>query len=212
MSPVGELAVRQEELLMFKRTIAGTGLFIAAVTAAWIVADPTSAQTERRGPGYGPGMMYGQGYGPGMMGQGYPGMMYGRGYGRRGFGYGPGMMGGCPMLGTGGESRGSTFAEGRIAFLKAELNIVAAQETAWNAYAEAIKRNLQNMQGMWQSMRAVFEADTPVERLDAQVAAMEGRLAALKEVRPALADLYAALNADQKDKADELLTGMGCMM
>jgi hypothetical protein len=145
---------------------------------------------------YGPGMMGsgGPGYGPGMM----SGMM--------------GMMGGCPMMGTTAEGRAQTFVNGRIAFLKAELGITEAQKAAWDAYADALKRNLQGMQGMWQTMQAVFEAKTPVERLDAHVAAMEGRLTALKDVKPALASLYAALNDEQKKKADELLTGMGCMM
>jgi len=41
---------------------------------------------------------------------------------------------------------------------------------------------------------------------------MESRIAALKEVKPALANLYEALSSDQKKKADELLTGMGCMV
>jgi hypothetical protein len=68
------------------------------------------------------------------------------------------------------------------------------------------------MQGMWQVMRTAFEANTPVERLDAQIAAMETRLDALKQVKPVLGNLYSALSADQKKKADELLTGMGCMM
>jgi hypothetical protein len=31
-------------------------------------------------------------------------------------------------------------------------------------------------------------------------------------MKPALAGIYAALSADQKKKADDLLTGMGCMM
>ena len=41
---------------------------------------------------------------------------------------------------------------------------------------------------------------------------MDSRLAKLKEIKPALAKLYAALSAEQKKKADEVLTGMGCMM
>jgi hypothetical protein len=41
---------------------------------------------------------------------------------------------------------------------------------------------------------------------------MDGRLASLTEVKPALAALYAALSDDQKKKADQILTGMGCMM
>ena len=67
------------------------------------------------------------------------------------------------------------------------------------------------MQGMWQTMKTVFEAKTPADRLDAQIAAMDSRLAALKEIKPALAKLYAALSDEQKKKADEVLTGMGCM-
>jgi hypothetical protein len=157
------------------------------------IAVPAHAQMDRRGDG--PGMMHGQGYGPGMMGN-----------------FGPGMMGGCPMMGTTTDGQVSTFAEGRIAFLKAELGITDAQKSVWDAYSETIKSNLQNMQGMWQTMMAVFDAKTPADRLDAQIAAMDSRLAALKQIKPALANLYAALSAEQKKKADEVLTGMGCMM
>ena len=41
---------------------------------------------------------------------------------------------------------------------------------------------------------------------------MDSRLTALKDVKPALANLYGALNTEQKNKADQLLTGMSCMM
>ena len=61
-------------------------------------------------------------------------------------------------------------------------------------------------------MKTVVEAKTPADRLNAQIAAMESRVAALKEVKPALEKLYAALTDEQKKKADEVLTGMGCMM
>ena len=116
------------------------------------------------------------------------------------------------MMGTTTDGKVSTFAEGRIAFLKAELGITDAQKSEWDAYAEKIKGNLQNMQGMWQTMKTVFDAKTPADRLDAQIAAMDSRVSALKEIKPALAKLYDALSSDQKKKADELLTGMGCMM
>ena len=58
----------------------------------------------------------------------------------------------------------------------------------------------------------VMQAKSPVERLDAHLAAMENRITVLRELKPSLADLYAALSEDQKKKADQLLTGMGCMM
>ena len=122
------------------------------------------------------------------------------------------MMGDCPMMGMMMGADTSTFAEGRIAFLKAELAITDAQKAAWEAYAAALKKNLQAMQAMRQTMMKVMEAKTPTERLEAHIAAMDGRLASLKEVKPALAALYAALGDEQKKKADQILTGMGCMM
>ncbi len=183
---------------MSKRILIAVGLASVVALATSAIAPPAGAQMGWRG-GYGPGMMYGPG--PGMMGP------------RSGeWGYGRGMMGGCGMMGTSTGGRAETFVNGRIAFLKAELGITDAQKAVWDGYADAIKRNLQSMQGMWQTMEKVFEAKTPVERLDARVTAMESRLTALKEVKPALASLYAALNDEQKKKADELLTGMGCMM
>jgi hypothetical protein len=187
---------------MSKRTIFSIQLASAIAVAALTISSPVSAQMGNRG--YGPGMMYGQGYGHGMMGPGYGLGMMGN--------YGPGMMGGCPMMGSAPDGQVSTFAVGRIAFLKAELGITDDQKSVWDAYAETIKDNLQNMQGMWQTMKTIFEAKTPVDRLDARIAAMDSRLAALKEIKPALAKLYAALSADQKKKADEVLTGAGCMM
>ena len=117
------------------------------------------------------------------------------------------MMANCPM--TGGSA---SFSDGRIAFLKAELGITDAQKSAWEAYAAQIKANLQSMQGMQSTMMTMVAAKTPVERLDASIAAMESRTKALKDIKPALAALYTALSADQKTKADQLLTGMGCMM
>jgi hypothetical protein len=166
------------------------GVALATIGAA-IATIPSQTHAQR---GYG-GMM-GPGHGYGMMGN-----------------YGRGMMGGCPMMDDAtADGKTSTFAAGRIAFLKAELGITDAQKSVWDAYAETIKGNLQSMQGMWQTMKTVAEAKTPADRLGAQIAAMESRVATLKEVKPALDKLYAALSDEQKKKADELLTGMGCMM
>jgi hypothetical protein len=140
------------------------------------------------------------GYGPGMMGRAWPGARHG-------------MMGmGCPMLGLGDEDEGASFAQGRIAFIKAELGITDAQKAVWDSYVEALKSNLANMQAMHQQMRRLLEAKTPVERLDGRIAAMEARLSSLKDMKPALAKLYEALDAKQREAADDLLTVMGCMM
>jgi hypothetical protein len=63
-----------------------------------------------------------------------------------------------------------------------------------------------------ETMMKTMGAQSPVQRLDRHLTMMEGRVAALKEVKPALANLYAALDDNQKKAANKLLTGMGCMM
>jgi hypothetical protein len=166
---------------------------VLTAIAAAIATVPSHAQ--RAYGGMMGGYAMGPGYGYGMMGN-----------------YGLGLMGGCQMMGATIDGKIVTFAEGRIAFLRAELGITDAQKSVWEAYAATIKGNLQSMQGMWQITKTVFEAKTPADRLDVQIAAMESRLATLKEVKPALEKLYAALSDEQKKKADEVLMGMGCMM
>jgi hypothetical protein len=166
-------------------------LIVSSILALTVLTGVGLAIAQQ-GPG---GMM-----GPGMMMRGQTGL-------------GMGMMGGCPMMGMMTDEAGTpSFADGRIAFLKAELAITDAQKTVWDAYAEVLKKNLQSMQGMRETMMKVMQAKSPAERLDAHITAMEGRLSTLKEVKPALTALYAALNDEQKKKADALLTGMGCMM
>jgi len=48
------------------------------------------------------------------------------GNGRRGM-----MGGGCPMIAFGDDGETTTFIDGRLAFLKAELKIIDAQKAAW---------------------------------------------------------------------------------
>ncbi|MBA4174716.1 MAG: hypothetical protein C0511_19200 [Hyphomicrobium sp.] len=117
------------------------------------------------------------------------------------------MMANCPMMGG-----SASHAEGRIAFLKAELAITDAQNAASEAYAAQIRKNLTSMQDMQKTMMSMMEAKSPVERIDARITMMEKRTQTLKEIKPTLAALYAGLSADQQKKADQLLTGMGCMM
>lgn len=180
-----------------------TGLLIggAAVALAQTAPDPHhpggaapgAAQGQQQAPMPG-GMM-----GPGMMGRMMGGGMMGQGMME--------MMANCPMMGG-----SSSHAEGRIAFLKAELAITDAQNAAWEAYAAQIRKNLTSMQDMQKTMMSMMEAKSPVERIDARIVMMEKRTQALKEIKPALAALYTGLTADQQKKADQLLTGMGCMM
>lgn len=172
-------------------------ILLPSLLALSLVTGAAQVTAQQRGPGW--GMMGGQGM---MAGPG-GGMPMGRGMGMMTG------MGNCPMWGDSGTP---AFAEGRIAFLKAELAITDAQSSAWKVYAESLKKNLESMQGMHQTMMAAWQAKSPVERLDAHITGMQGRLATLKDIKAPLEALYAALNDEQKKKADDLLTGMGCMM
>jgi hypothetical protein len=183
-----------------KRTalLFSTILLTAMIAASGIVL---AQQGGGRGPGWGMGQdMMGPGWGRGMMGGDW-------GNGRRGM-----MGGGCPMIAFGDDGETTTFIDGRLAFLKAELKITDAQKAAWDGYAKALQDNLETMKSMHQLMRTAFDAETPVERLDSRIAAMETRLNALKDMQPALSTLYDALDASQRESADEMLTVMGCMM
>jgi hypothetical protein len=174
---------------------------LIVMVAAGVAQQPDAGQTPQADSDMmDEGMMRPGMAGPGMMGQG-------RGRG--------GMMemmgGGCSMMGM-TDRDGGPFAEGRIAFIKAELAITDAQKEAWNTYAAALRKNLESMQSMHKTMMSATQTEGPVERLDLHITAMESRLQSLKEVKPGLAALYAALSEDQKMKADSLLTGIGCMM
>lgn len=119
------------------------------------------------------------------------------------------MMGGqCPMMNSGNAE---THAAGRIAFIKAELAITDAQQSAWENYAIVLKKKLEGMKAMRSGMMANMKVKSPVERLSAHISAMENRLVGLKEEKPVLEKLYATLSEEQKNKADKILTGMGCM-
>lgn len=179
--------MRRNAILAF----AISSISLLAVSAAGVAQQPDSGQSQQPGMGMmDHGMM-----GPDMMGRGGT------------------MGGGCPMMGMmSGDGNTPSFAEGRVAFIKAELAITDAQKSVWDAYSAALRKNLDGMQGMRKTMMGAMQAASPVERLDRHITAMEGRLQTLKDVKPALAALYDALSDDQKKKADGLLTGMGCMM
>jgi len=184
-------------------TLATLAITLFATAATSVAQQPDA---EQGAPQAGMEMMDGGKMGPGMMGQGM---------GRGGM---MGMMGGaCPMMGPmmgmmAREGSAPSFVEGRIAFIKAELVITDSQKDVWDAYASALRKNIESMQQMRTTMMGTTQPANPVERLDLHISTMDSRLQSLKEVKPALATLYAALSEDQKKKADSLLTGMGCMM
>lgn len=154
----------------------------------------------------GPGMM-----GPGMMG---PGMM---GPGMVGSGMAGGDMTGPMMcrgqMGMMGMADSApSYLEARLAFVKSELAIGAAQQAAWDKYAAALRAQVKPMAARMAAMRQAMAdaADFPA-RFDARVSMLEGQLSSLKSVRDAAVALYGDLSAEQKRKADSLLPMSLCM-
>ena len=103
--------------------------------------------------------------------------------------------------------------EGRIAFLKTELKITAAQMPVWNAVADAIRAAPKDVSGM-PCIPMMQSSGTLPERLAAREKAMTAHLEALRKLRSAVEPLYVALSDDQKKTADQLMIGpmgMGTM-
>ncbi|MDO8837515.1 MAG: Spy/CpxP family protein refolding chaperone [Parvibaculum sp.] len=183
-----------------------SSMICVALFGIALMGGPAAAQmADKGGQGQGPGMMMGQG-----------GMMGGSGWGTGMTGPGMGMMGGgCGMMmgGWSGDGDIETYADGRVAFLKAELGITDDQQAVWNDYADALQSNAGVMVSMHRRMReASGQQDaTPSGRLDFHIEMMKSRLAALEALKPATEALYGTLSAEQKLKADRLLPVMGCM-
>lgn len=148
----------------------------------------------------------------GMAGGGCPMMgMMGQGM------MGQGMMGQGPM-GQGPKGQGrmagnqemmGAIAESRLTHLKGELKITDAQADVWKAYADAIKARADVMQGMRTSMMDAMDKGGAIERMDIRTKSMEAMVGSMKAVKPATEKLYAALTADQKKVADQLI-GVDC--
>lgn len=198
-APRGGAPKEKENIMLRKRilvsvvALACAGFGVGALAEQAGDSGKTSDGKTSDGMAQGGGMMHGGMMHGGMMGHG----MMGQG----------GMMGGCPMMGM---DEGSSYVEGRLGFLKAELAVTDAQKDVWAAFGDALKHNFENMQATRKSMMESMQGKTPVERLDAHIATMEGRVKTLKEVKPVLAKLYDALSPEQRKKADEVMN-MGCM-
>jgi hypothetical protein len=167
-----------------------TAMLAFALSAT--VFSPSLAQ----GPGPMMGMMGGGCPMIGMMGQGMMGPgMWGQGSS------GQGMMGRQPRM--------DAMVEGRLAYLKGELNVTEAQTEAWNGYAEEVGARIDLMQSMRQSMFDTMQQGTATERMDARIAGMEAMLEAMKALQPATEKLYGVLTDEQKKVADQLI-GVDC--
>jgi len=155
-------------------------LAIAVGAALALTAAVVAAQAPGYGPGWGMGGMgmgMGRGMGPGMMGGG-PGMMYGGG---PGYGYG--------------------FENG-LAAQKSALKITSAQENAWNAYAETVKKQGDAMLARREAMFRTAPA-TALERADLQSKFTKEHSEQLEARNAAFKQLYDVLTPEQRTLVDQ---------
>lgn len=173
-------------------------------TAAPASPAPAPAQAPRAGV---PGMTGGQGMpvqgGPGAPQGGMPGMMGGD-MGRRMEMMqrqmsGPGMMGGP------GAMSAFRHVEGVLAYIRAELRITDAQQPQWNAFADAVRANMDKLrQAYAQAMQSAGQPATAPEQMERRIALLSAQLDAARSLEAAARPLYAALSDEQKRSADEL--------
>jgi hypothetical protein len=122
------------------------------------------------------------------------------------------------MMGGGGEQMGmgrmnmTEHTEGRIAFLRAELQITDAQSMAWDAFADAMKKIGSEMKAADMPMMAEASGPQLLARLESQERMLTARLEGVRALKAAFAPLYDALSAEQRKTADDLLANhMGLM-
>ena len=214
---------------MLCKLVIMSGLVMTATFPAVAQQDQQQAPMMGQGQGgkmgQGQGGMMGRGQG-GMMGQGQGGMMGQGEGGMMGQDMGVQDMSGCPMMGDmmgfgrrgmkqgmghGAMMHSIPMMEGRLAYIKADLEIADAQMAAWDAYANAVRARQATMEGMRAEMMKAKESGSAFQRLDARIKAMESMLDGLKALKPVTEGLYAVLSDEQKKQADQLLGG-GCSM
>jgi len=101
--------------------------------------------------------------------------------------------------------------EGRIAFLRTEMNVTEAQQPLWEAVAEALRANAAASQDLRSGMMQSDISQTLPRRLADRESLLSARLDGLRNLKGAIEPFYAALDETQKAAADELLMPMGMM-
>jgi Spy/CpxP family protein refolding chaperone len=157
-------------------------MMMVALAAAASLALGASAYAQMGG-----GM--GNGPGPGMgMGMMEPGQGMGRMHGQHGM----------------ADVNPAAQVEGRLAYLKTDLKITTAQESAWNGYAAKARQQAEGMQALRDKMHG--GTGTAPELMAQRAEAMKQRAAGMEAMATALKDLYAVLTPEQKAVADKQFT------
>src|SRR5262249_10176242 len=87
---------------------------------------------------------------------------------------------------------------GRLAYAKTLLGITADQATAWKAYEDASRANVQSLQAAHEARLAAERVGSPIDRMHAQTDEMQSQLDAMKALQPPTEALYKALTPDHR--------------
>lgn len=95
--------------------------------------------------------------------------------------------------------------EGRVAFVRAELPVTAAQSRAWDTIAITLRNNAHLLEGAGMTMGADSPEPQLLEQLDSQVKVLTARIEEIRAMKAQLTALYDILTPDQRKRADEFL-------
>jgi Na+-transporting NADH:ubiquinone oxidoreductase subunit NqrC len=99
--------------------------------------------------------------------------------------------------------------EGRLAFIKAELNITEQQTPVWNELAEAVRNAAKHRNARMKDYNAgKIKTYTLLERLDAHEQVLSITLEDVKQIKLTANKLYAVLTDAQKKEADDIVLPM----
>jgi len=108
------------------------------------------------------------------------------------------------MGATSGTADVTDRIEGRIAFLKAELEITDKQMADWDVLADALRSSRQHLVEARKYLVPDDKANSP-DRMERYERHLTERLEAVKSARTSFARLYPTLSNSQKQTADTIL-------
>lgn len=116
------------------------------------------------------------------------------------------------MAARGGMGMPFEHIEGRVAFLKAELQVTDAQMPAWNTFAATMRTDAASMKAMHEEMMKGGMPTTMPDRMALRHKMMSSRLSMMDHSEASMKALYAVLSPDQRKAFDQMMSGpMGMM-
>jgi hypothetical protein len=115
-------------------------------------------------------------------------------------------------------SRPTERVEARLAYIRTALKITDAQQSQWDAYANVVRKNAQDMEQRFKAMhagksgRADHQRPSAIERLEREQSFHAEAVTRLGQLLAVQKPLYAALTPEQQKVADVVLNKRGQSM